>query len=174
MHFLSYFSQNSNNDIIPQGWTDKTLMKTLDAENCLNAGPPDELDESPYKKYTKPHISEIAPPLIPSQCCASCFCDCKAKYNLYHPPPQKPLIHRECRKENVPGGGGAAGIDSNLASPTKDRNKCQQQSKGRQCMITGGVELVPLLARRRAQQRPISLSTTDVTKYPNDNKKFVM
>lgn len=37
-------------------------------------------------------------------------------------------------------------------------------------MITGGVELVPLLAKRRAMQRPISLSTTDVTKYPNINK----
>lgn len=146
---------------VPQGWTDKTLMKTLDADNCPNAGPPDELDESPYKKYTKPHISEIAPPLIPSQCCASCFCDCKAKYNQYHPPPVKPLIHRECRKENVPGD----------ASPTRDNRKCQQHTKGRTCMITGGVELVPILARRRAMQRPISLSTTDVTKYPNDNKK---
>ncbi|XP_055617031.1 uncharacterized protein LOC129762616 isoform X3 [Toxorhynchites rutilus septentrionalis] len=34
----------------------------------------------------------------------------------------------------------------------------------RNCMITGGVELVPLLAKRRSQQRPISLGTTDVTK----------
>lgn len=42
--------------------------------------------------------------------------------------------------------------------------------KPRTCMITGGVELVPLLARRRAMQRPISLSTTDVTKYPTEKK----
>ncbi|XP_040174118.1 uncharacterized protein LOC120906469 isoform X1 [Anopheles arabiensis] len=34
----------------------------------------------------------------------------------------------------------------------------------RNCMITGGVELVPLLAKRRSQPRPISLGTTDVTK----------
>ncbi|XP_055605057.1 uncharacterized protein LOC129753273 isoform X2 [Uranotaenia lowii] len=34
----------------------------------------------------------------------------------------------------------------------------------RNCMITGGVELVPLLAKRRSQARPISLGTTDVTK----------
>lgn len=37
-------------------------------------------------------------------------------------------------------------------------------------MIAGGVELVPHLARRRAMQRPISLSTTDVTKYPTEKK----
>lgn len=140
-------------------------MKTLDAESCPTAGAPDELDESPYKKYTKPHISEIAPPLIPSQCCASCFCDCKARYSQHHPPPVRPSVHRECRKENMPGDAA-----SNLGSPTKENQKCQH-TKARQCMITGGVELVPLLARRRAQQRPISLSTTDVTKYPNENKK---
>ncbi|XP_058444832.1 uncharacterized protein LOC131426254 isoform X3 [Malaya genurostris] len=34
----------------------------------------------------------------------------------------------------------------------------------RNCMITGGVELVPLLAKRRSQPRPISLGTTDITK----------
>lgn len=32
-------------------------------------------------------------------------------------------------------------------------------------MISEGVELVPLLAKRRAQHRSTSLSTTDVTKY---------
>lgn len=38
------------------------------------------------------------------------------------------------------------------------------EPRARPCMITSGVELVPLLAKRRAQQRPISLSSTDVTK----------
>lgn len=50
----------------------------------------------------------------------------------------------------------------------KHRSKnCIVEPKARPCMITGGVELVPLLAKRRVQenQRPISLSTTDVTRY---------
>lgn len=35
-----------------------------------------------------------------------------------------------------------------------------------------GVELVPLLARRRAFERPISLSTTDVTKRTASNDRY--
>jgi hypothetical protein len=37
------------------------------------------------------------------------------------------------------------------------------------CNDDCGVELVPLLARRRAQQRPVTLSTTDVTKFKSYN-----
>lgn len=36
----------------------------------------------------------------------------------------------------------------------------------------GGVELVPLLARRRANNRPISLSSTDVTKRTVSNDRY--
>lgn len=82
-----------------------------------------------------------------------------------HPEPVRESVHRECRKENVPGDHGAQQPNS-----AKKGQKCKH-TKSRTCMITGGVELVPLLARRRAAQRPISLSTTDVTKYPDDNKK---
>lgn len=46
--------------------------------------------------------------------------------------------------------------------------------KPRSCMITGGVELVPLLAKRRAMQRPISLSTTDVTRQMSNNNQNEM
>ena len=48
------------------------------------------------------------------------------------------------------------------------RNKSKvspQKIPSRNYMISGGVELVPLLAKRRADDRPISLSTTDITKY---------
>lgn len=83
-----------------------------------------------------------------------------------HPEPVRESVHRECRKENVPGDHGS----SQQQNYEKKGQKCK---KSRTCMITGGVELVPLLAKRRAAQRPISLSTTDVTKYPDDNKKYV-
>lgn len=45
---------------------------------------------------------------------------------------------------------------SHKFSPTKKESKTN--------LISGGVELVPLLAKRR-EDRPISLSTTDITKY---------
>lgn len=40
----------------------------------------------------------------------------------------------------------------------------------------GGVELVPLLARRRGMHRPVSLSSTDVTKQTDANRysKFTL
>jgi hypothetical protein len=41
-------------------------------------------------------------------------------------------------------------------SPVKKLSKTQ--------LISGGVELVPLLAKRR-DDKPVSLSTTDITKY---------
>lgn len=154
-----------HNSFLSQGWTDKTLMKTLDEDMC-RGGPPDEFDESPYKKFNRP-VADTNPPMLPSQCCASCFCDCKAKYGPrppidHHPEPQPPLIHRECRKENLP-------QDISQNASANHKKKCKH-SKTRTCMISGGVELVPLLARRRAMQRPISLSTTDVTKPSDKNK----
>lgn len=50
------------------------------------------------------------------------------------------------------------------ATSSKPKPKISPKKPSRACMITGGVELVPLLAKRR-DERPISLSTTDITKY---------
>lgn len=61
-------------------------------------------------------------------------------------------------------------MENVAAKLIKDGKMPPKCSKQRNCMITGGVELVPLLAKRRAMQRPISLSTTDVTKYPTERK----
>lgn len=59
--------------------------------------------------------------------------------------------------------------NNNQKSKSSDEKERPPRIK-RLCTMNGGVELVPLLARRRAMQRPVNLSTTDVTKNPNANK----
>lgn len=95
-------------------------------------------------------------------CCTKCCCNCGTKFgdpNESKKPEPRPAQDRENTNEHM---------------TKKMRNQLQRNhennSRTRMCMISGGVELVPLLARRRAMQRPFSLSTTDVTKCPNANK----
>lgn len=148
------------------GWTDKTLLQTLDQDRLT---PPKELDESPFvnaadqTRQSKDTVNQLK---LPAQCCANCFCDCKAKYLM----PQQ-----QTEKENLASTRSRNLDDSaNRLCEHINGSKCIKKNckyvKPRTCMITGGVELVPLLAKRRAMQRPISLSTTDVTKYPTEKK----
>lgn len=132
-------------------------MKTLDTSINENK-PPDELDESPFKKTEKRNNANENKLKLPTQCCPNCFCDCKAKYGAKYQSEQADKENaNESTKQQV------------YAPNAKNCKKCKYV-KPRSCMISGGVELVPLLARRRAMQRPISLSTTDVTKYPVEKK----
>lgn len=66
------------------GWTDKTLLQTLDPINNQKLmTPPDELDESPFYKSSQADRkrNDTSNQLrLPAQCCANCFCECKAKY----------------------------------------------------------------------------------------------
>uniref|UniRef100_A0A182MZQ8 Uncharacterized protein n=1 Tax=Anopheles dirus TaxID=7168 RepID=A0A182MZQ8_9DIPT len=66
----------------------------------------------------------------------------------------QPALQPPLQPAQQPPGAGAGGGRRNGGRVPPTRN----------CMITGGVELVPLLAKRRSQPRPISLGTTDVTK----------
>lgn len=113
---------------------------------------------------------------LPAQCCLNCFCDCKPRFDRMQQMSND-------GKENVEAAQAAAAaaaammtrkdnqeIASRLCEHTNRCAKKCKYVKPRNCMISGGVELVPLLARRRAMQRPISLSTTDVTKYPTEKK----
>lgn len=81
---------------------------------------------------------------FPADCCINCFCECNPREITSKEILENPLSL--CEHSN------------------RYSKKCKYV-KPRTCMVSGGVELVPLLARRRALQRPISLSTTDVTKY---------
>jgi hypothetical protein len=65
-------------------------------------------------------------------------------------------------------------VDEQTQTSPPRRSQPQGQNKKKNATNVNfdngcGVELVPLLARRRAQQRPISLSTTDVTKFKSYN-----
>ncbi|XP_035781159.1 uncharacterized protein LOC118460708 isoform X3 [Anopheles albimanus] len=76
-------------------------------------------------------------------------------------PQQQP---QQTQQTGSGGGGGAGGTGCSGGNGGRRTNGAGRVPPTRNCMITGGVELVPLLAKRRSQPRPISLGTTDVTK----------
>lgn len=137
------------------GWTDKTLLQTLD---------PDKKPSECNQKPNGTDNSDVNRLKLPAQCCVNCFCDCKTKYST---------MESNNGKENVENMMARKDTTENANRLCEHTNRCAKKCKyvkPRTCMITGGVELVPLLARRRAMQRPISLSTTDVTKYAPEKK----
>lgn len=138
------------------GWTDKNLLQTLD--------PDKKSPNNEHEKRTKEsNAGDMNRLKLPAQCCINCFCDCKTKYTSTQMNDKENIEIAMTQKDN----------QDNLSRLCEHTNRCAKKCKyvkPRACMITGGVELVPLLARRRALQRPISLSTTDVTKYPNEKK----
>lgn len=139
------------------GWTDKTLMQTLDSEKRPN--------NAEIENHRK-DIQDGQRQRLPVQCCINCFCDCKPKQMPNDGKENQEMMAAAMnRKDNQDAA-------SRLCEHTNRCAKKCKYVKPRTCMISGGVELVPLLARRRAMQRPISLSTTDVTKYPTE-KKYV-
>lgn len=136
----------------------------------------------------KPPMYETSTSIAPQPqncCCHNCCCGCGTKFY-----PNKTSPRNENQSPNRKFGKTMCDYDEGN-SPRRNQqptNKSKKQSSypkskssgegekekppriKRLCMINGGVELVPLLARRRAMQRPHNLSTTDVTKNPNANK----
>ncbi|GAB0093603.1 uncharacterized protein DMENIID0001_087670 [Sergentomyia squamirostris] len=151
------------------GWTDKKLLQKMDSETHsaytnphgqIRAPPPSDAEVKQIKEEArKPHPS----------CCLMCNCLCiKEGRNRHVPPPPPPppppminpvprRIRRECDKLTPK--------VTEVKPKTVRTKKNGKDLRSRSYMISGGVELVPLLAKRRAQERPISLSSTDVTKY---------
>lgn len=127
-----------------------------------------------------PTMHETNTGIIPQNCCChNCCCGCGTRFypNKTSPRNENQSPNRKC--------GNPADYDGNnfqqKNKSKKSSNNPKSKSSGdkerpprikRLCMMNGGggVELVPLLARRRAMQRPVNLSTTDVTKNPNANK----
>ncbi|XP_055902476.1 uncharacterized protein LOC129938764 isoform X2 [Eupeodes corollae] len=134
------------------GWTNKEMLKELDQDNPVTPAEKLTFKKRPVKKSDK--------------CCAVCTCKCPEK--------------------------GGSPIKTSSSSPNKDYEKINLNRKGnkndskvticprlsRNCTKAsdyhdgGGVELVPLLARRRAEIRPISLSSTDVTKRTSSDNRW--
>lgn len=142
------------------GWTDKTLFQALDPERidqpatCIRADNQTHAhDTRPMDSYSRADIDEMRPVPWPANCCTTCFCDCavrKASLCAVDGKNVRSVAHR-------------------CEYPNRCAKGCKYK-KPRTCLISGGIELVPLLARRRAMQRPISLSTTDVTKCSAEKK----
>lgn len=121
------------------------------------------------------------------QCCKRCSCECirKVESTILRDPMMKENAKMECdgpqpsrkspkkaphyalpqqcnRQERLEPIQTAPQMSSKQF--TKQKGFSPTKKESRTNLISGGVELVPLLAKRR-DERPISLSTTDITKY---------
>ncbi|EAT46549.1 AAEL002305-PA [Aedes aegypti] len=160
------------------GWTNKETLQDLDIDIVTKMQRQLEEENKYLKKF--------------SNCCSRCVCQCVS--NSLDPPAttgsaqaSRPIISPPKALLSPPATAPSHPIRDE-PNPSTDKitdrrvpRLCQQTQQitpgrapvvkrgariapTRNCMITGGVELVPLLAKRRSQPRPISLGTTDVTK----------
>lgn len=146
------------------------MLKELDQDNPV----------TPAEKNTFRKSRGCKPPK-PQRCCDHCTCTCPAlknssplKPSRSHPPgapPPPPCGLRSPPKECKPV----------KLCPRVSRGHCAVGSTATSTMTGdvstangegGGVELVPLLARRRGLHRPISLSSTDVTKRTPSHDRY--
>lgn len=130
---------------------------------------PEETKTEQYRQNENGNKKNNSKDVVAACCCTKCCCKF-ANHDKAHGMQQQQQNNGDKQHEKSH----AENENRNL-NPKKFTKQQMQQlreknAKTRMCLITGGVELVPLLARRRAMQRPISLSTTDVTKCPNANK----
>lgn len=151
------------------GWTTKDTLRNINNE--MN----DSRNVNQNQQYMPPKYNKQ-----PMSCCDKCSCECikkientilrsnsppKAKENyrididepIYKSPKKTPhyALPQQCNRHQE-------ASDDMSSKPKPKFSPVKKQSKS--SMISGGVELVPLLAKRR-EERPISLSSTDVTKY---------
>lgn len=157
---------------------DTDANKKLSAEESIAMEPATAKNDIDFKNQ------------IPLCCCVNCCCKCGRSFAGFKQSLPKDIqnSHKQTTKQSTTNTKNESTenanndrqcetkLKSNVQHKSNSKHANQVKSKSekyprtRMCMITGGVELVPLLAKRRAMQRPISLSTTDVTKYPNANK----
>ncbi|XP_060648048.1 uncharacterized protein LOC132785788 [Drosophila nasuta] len=158
------------------GWTNKEMLKELDQDNPVTPA-----EKNTFRK------SKGCKPAKPQRCCDICTCTCAS---LASSSPIKPS-----RKILVAAGAERPSPNCSLGSPPKECKpikSCPRPPRGHctgntgNCTATpdagtfnngrggdgGGVELVPLLARRRGLHRPISLSSTDVTKRTPSHDRY--
>ncbi|XP_034487832.1 uncharacterized protein LOC117791990 [Drosophila innubila] len=164
------------------GWTNKEMLKELDQDNPV----------TPAEKNTFRKSRGCKPPK-PQRCCDHCTCTCPAvnassplkpsrKIAAAAPPPPHPHPHphpppcglrsppKECKPIKLcprqPRGHCTISTGNSTATPDASTATGEGFGGG------GGVELVPLLARRRGLHRPISLSSTDVTKRTPSHDRY--
>uniref|UniRef100_A0A336MJU4 CSON000854 protein n=1 Tax=Culicoides sonorensis TaxID=179676 RepID=A0A336MJU4_CULSO len=167
------------------GWTNKEVLKKLDKTNSNatekikplnletrrsnNGSSSNNNHNNGNNSHNGSKLSDGKENALLTSCCSQCVCACPARYgksktddfltvkekNAY-PKPIQTAAPKSMYKKGSP-----------LYHPKKKFRHEQSETQ-----FTGGVELVPLLAKRRASPRPISLSTTDVTKIKDINSGY--
>lgn len=146
------------------GWTTKDTLKSINNE--IN-----------YSKQQQPYSKCKLQAGGQTSCCDRCSCECIKK--IESTILRSPIIAQEndepVRKSPKKAPHYALPQQCNRQERLEPLQQISQQSSknakpqpvkklSKTNLISGGVELVPLLAKRR-EDRPISLSTTDITKY---------
>lgn len=154
------------------GWTTKDTLKSINSEVNF---PQQQQQQQLPQQYSKCKSQ----PGAQTSCCDRCSCECikkiestilrsptKAKENdepVRKSPKKAPhyTLPQQCNRQER-----LEPLQQTSQQSSKINNAKQQAIKkpSKTNLISGGVELVPLLAKRR-DDRPISLSTTDITKY---------
>lgn len=177
------------------GWTDQKLLRMMDSETHSAFRNPYEKIPQPnnVKKiredarrplrccnvcncccYLRKQMNQATPPAPPPNTAhppslSTAINERDAVDSIHAPPPpvppptahvSRPRIRRECHGDQL-----TPKVTEIRQQQTTTTKKQPKEFRSRAYMISEGVELVPLLAKRRAQQRSTSLSTTDVTKY---------
>uniref|UniRef100_A0A1A9WUY4 Uncharacterized protein n=1 Tax=Glossina brevipalpis TaxID=37001 RepID=A0A1A9WUY4_9MUSC len=155
------------------GWTNKEMLKELDQDNPVTPA------EKPTFRKSRAAKKSI-------KCCDLCTCTCPAISLTTNP--LKPLKKSYPNKiiENKPklcarlirhshnnNNQNNNQNNENKVNDTTTDQSVKMMTTNDGCLIgDNGVELVPLLARRRAYNRPISLSSTDITKRTTSNDRY--
>lgn len=159
------------------GWTTKETLRSVNNQMNDKSFPPPQ-QRSPPKYNTKQ----------PMSCCDRCSCECIKKIENTILRSSSPPKAKENYRMN-------ADVESGQKSPRKtphyalpqqcnrhleplqsvpvmsSTNKPKLSPVKRPSMTNGGVELAPLLSKRR-DERPISLSSTDITKYKINKSRY--
>lgn len=148
------------------GWTTKDTLKSINNE--IKYAQPQPLQQNFSKCRSQP--GQIS-------CCDKCSCECvkkientilrspiKEKENnepVQKSPKKTPhyALPQQCNRETR-----LEPLQQTSQQSSKNIKQLPTKKLSKTNLISGGVELVPLLAKRR-DERPISLSTTDITKY---------
>jgi hypothetical protein len=156
------------------GWTTKDTLKSINSE--INS-----TQQPPQQKQARNRAQQ------PTSCCERCSCEClkKVESTILRSPTLPQHIGRGRENEEPVARKSPKSLPhyalpqhcnrQERLEPLQQQQQHQQSSRapiGKQTvkkqsktnLLSGGVELVPLLAKRR-DERPISLSTTDITKY---------
>uniref|UniRef100_A0A182PE99 Uncharacterized protein n=1 Tax=Anopheles epiroticus TaxID=199890 RepID=A0A182PE99_9DIPT len=123
-----------------------TLEQAGPAAGGGSAGAGGARDAIKYHQSPPATAPQPLPPAPPTDRRVARLCNQQSQQQQQQSPQQQPS------QQQQQAGNGGGRRNGGRVPPTRN------------CMITGGVELVPLLAKRRSQPRPISLGTTDVTK----------